>query len=1406
MMRLYAHYAALSRVTASTAARPMSDPWYDTSDYVYPEGDMWGFKRIDAAYAWALSNGDGVTVAVLDSGIDMLHSEWWGTYPDNNIWVNPDPVYVGGRLDIYGVNYCSGPDPVGVDTVTNYDVGYNGNNGGHGTFVSGIIAAREDGVGMNGLAPEADIMSLKVLGTGGDTSDIALAIRYAADHGAKVINMSLGVEPGPAGSNYMPAVLREAIDYAFDMGCLLVAAAGNDAEDAASWIPARDMKVLGVAATMPPESGDDTASFSNYGSEIDVAAPGAWIVSLRSAGTDMYLGSWGYTPGDSIIPPPNGAYYMASGTSMSAAFVSGLAALIWSKDLADHGQYTLTNDQVMNLIRFSADDLGSPGMDAHYGYGLIDAYHALTKVFDGSLIDLSCYMPLETGTYCASYLAPDNVMTESLVVDSSTPGIKKAAYTEPGYTEYDYIAIDSGGCKLYGFDVDWDGDGLMDIAASFGPSGLLLCDAQVEIGRTYYAEGLFSHDGVDYLYSRAMTVNGFEDTVLDTGVFINDALKVTIESTLEMLNGYGDSVTYRSSTRVSWNMKGFGEVKNEEVEISSSAEKYNARNGVTYYPDSGHYKKSELLDPGPGAEYVYFEYLNEDFAGRGYGRIGKARRADGTYEIPYEFYAGTDKMKSSYSYNRQGVIAGSRRYEYWPGTGNIRTVLAYDTEGDPSATYEYYQSGAIRSTERSGTGSPVSESDKLALYDEAYPYIKYFLDRANDDLYEIGDANKFAFNGLTNSYQIDLGSSVDEKNIIDHAAVAYDQAVLGLISLYSGDTTILDTYVDYLNQLNNVNNPLINSSNIYQDGSGAPLKYGLYRMARIEGRDASHGSWYNQWDWSVDTGAAAYFIMYASEAYGIYGKDEYRDFAVMLGDHILRLQDSLDGGVRYGPRGMGPAGNPDLYWNKKSTEQNENSLKALEMLFDMTGDSRYALAASGIRGWLKTMYDKSEHLYAAAADYISGAWHKATFDYMPADVIAFAPLEMMFSDSFFGADEAARQAEVDAMFDAIKPKAFLGPMGEELFFSFTGLSRSLGYGSVEWSSQMALAYLESAYFYLSQGNDAMADKYLTKYNTLMASLQDFFIPSDDPLAKVAPYASYFSDRSVAAGRSTGTGYTTLNCQAALASSCYALALIEGLKPWRYEYEDGQIAREILTNGKITSFDIEELSGPFILSTDIDNNGQKDLVIDFGDSYGIWIYNNNSTWTQLHTVSSKSILSTDIDNNGQKDLVIDFGDSYGIWIYNNNSTWTQLHTISSKSILSTDIDNNGQKDLVIDFGGLYGIWIYNNNSTWTQLHTVSSKSILSTDIDNNGQKDLVIDFGDSYGIWIYNNNSTWTQLHTISPYHEATGLSIYLPRGDEGLAARMSLESTLTQDNSGTNYTQVGTLADPPKSDSLSPRL
>jgi len=136
------------------------------------------------------------------------------------------------------------------------------------------------------------------------------------------------------------------------------------------------------------------------------------------------------------------------------------------------------------------------------------------------------------------------------------------------------------------------------------------------------------------------------------------------------------------------------------------------------------------------------------------------------------------------------------------------------------------------------------------------------------------------------------------------------------------------------------------------------------------------------------------------------------------------------------------------------------------------------------------------------------------------------------------------------------------------------------------------------------------------------------------------------------------------------------------------------------------FDEELQSGSLIISTDLDSNGQKDLVIDFGDAYGIWIWNNNTSWSQLHTISAKSIISTDLDNNGQKDLVIDFGDAYGIWTYNNNTSWRQLHTISAKSIISTDLDNNGQKDLVIDFGDGYGIWIWNNNTSWSQLYTVS----------------------------------------------------------------------------------------------------
>jgi hypothetical protein len=233
--------------------------------------------------------------------------------------------------------------------------------------------------------------------------------------------------------------------------------------------------------------------------------------------------------------------------------------------------------------------------------------------------------------------------------------------------------------------------------------------------------------------------------------------------------------------------------------------------------------------------------------------------------------------------------------------------------------------------------------------------------------------------------------------------------------------------------------------------------------------------------------------------------------------------------------------------------------------------------------------------------------------------------------------------------------------------------------------------------------------------------------------------------------------------------------------------------------------LHSVSAKSIVSADLNNYEGEELVVDFGPEYGIWIWADNSGWSQLHNISAESIVSSDIDGNGQDNLVIDFGAGYGIWVFGNDNEWSQLHTVSSKTIISAALDDNGQEDLVIDFGDEYGIWIYANNSTWTQLHTVSACGITASDIDGNGQDDLVIDFGAEYGIWIYNNNSNWTQLHTVSPAAQAEPVipqSIYLPRGDEELITRMSLESTLTQDNAGTNYTQVSTLANPPVSEGL----
>ena len=207
-------------------------------------------------------------------------------------------------------------------------------------------------------------MILKAINNFGHTraSYIAEAIAFAANNGARVINLSVG------GKEKITSIEQAAVDYAVSKGAVIVVAAGNEAADIGEYGIASSDKVLTVAAS---GLDDERASFSNWG-KIAVTAPGVDILSLRARRTDVMLGIEGikYNPGDAYVGDDK-RHYRASGTSFAAPFVSGLASLMIANDPS------LTNTQVMNIIKSTARDVGTPGVDQYTGYGIIDAVAAL---------------------------------------------------------------------------------------------------------------------------------------------------------------------------------------------------------------------------------------------------------------------------------------------------------------------------------------------------------------------------------------------------------------------------------------------------------------------------------------------------------------------------------------------------------------------------------------------------------------------------------------------------------------------------------------------------------------------------------------------------------------------------------------------------------------------------------------------------------------------------------------------------------------------------------------------------------------------------------------------------------------------------------------------------------------------
>jgi serine protease len=285
---------------------------------------QWHLRSIHIEQAWEENRGKGITVAIIDTGVskvpDLEQTEFVKGYDFVNDKVNAD------------------------------------DDNGHGTHVAGTIAqSTNNNYGVAGIAYEAKIMPLKVLsGSGGGTiSDIAEAIRFAADNQANIINMSLG----GGGENQ---VMKDAIEYAHNKGVVIIAAAGNENAESASY-PARYAHVIGVGAL---DAQDERAEFSNYGAGVNIAAPGG------GHGSKIWQ--------ETIDPTTNTPIISGlQGTSMAAPHVAGVAALIESIGVT-------APDEVFAVLQQSARKIASDPQN-FYGAGHLDAAAAVKLAQKGKI-------------------------------------------------------------------------------------------------------------------------------------------------------------------------------------------------------------------------------------------------------------------------------------------------------------------------------------------------------------------------------------------------------------------------------------------------------------------------------------------------------------------------------------------------------------------------------------------------------------------------------------------------------------------------------------------------------------------------------------------------------------------------------------------------------------------------------------------------------------------------------------------------------------------------------------------------------------------------------------------------------------------------------------------------------------
>jgi subtilisin family serine protease len=352
-------FATEDRQSVSVAGAPLDERW----------GEQWGPQRVGLAEAREVTQGDrGVVIAIVDTGVNYTH---WDLR--EQMWINPGESEVDDRT---GDRTCQGGIAQnGLDDDGNGYVddcfGYDFDSGsadprdvfGHGTVVAGIAGAatnnrgsRTDGTyeGIAGMGGASRLMALRVLNAGGRgwPFNIAEAIRYAVDSGAAVVNLSLTLGTSPYPDDV--AMLCAATSYARSRNVLVVAASGNDSYYSLKPVsyPAACEGVIAVGAST---DGDTRAVFSNASERLDLVAPGQGITSTLHT-SDTAYGFFGLS---------------GSGTSFATPHVAGAAALVRAMRPA------WTPQQISDLLRLTAYDLGEPGFDSLTGWGRLDVARAV---------------------------------------------------------------------------------------------------------------------------------------------------------------------------------------------------------------------------------------------------------------------------------------------------------------------------------------------------------------------------------------------------------------------------------------------------------------------------------------------------------------------------------------------------------------------------------------------------------------------------------------------------------------------------------------------------------------------------------------------------------------------------------------------------------------------------------------------------------------------------------------------------------------------------------------------------------------------------------------------------------------------------------------------------------------------